>query len=274
LAYLPARRPCSDLPSGGAVVSKGAQAHPMCPPMTPPASGPSSTPPVSYFPHRSHRRYRLPSSSLLYECHLWPRTRQTKRFSTSGHLHAETPRPPSVNPRGHPAQPNGLPFSVKAGPALTCRTKSVACAVLFPDLAVRRPRPELSGGGAVGGNLPHVSTHRPTESRRPVHGIGGPGTVMPATPSTMVARPERSDDASAALRLPDIDAMAPLPPTPRIEAERRRAFHARVDATPAQVRRRARENGHDVHAHGLMPWSVLRAFETARSQPTLTGGAS
>jgi hypothetical protein len=40
-------------------------------------------------------------------------------------------------------------------------------------------------------------------------------------------------------------------------------FHTKVGATPATVRRWAREHGHDVHAHGLMPWTVLRAYEAA-----------
>jgi integrase/recombinase XerD len=67
---------------------------------------------------------------------------------------------------------------------------------------------------------------------------------------------------AAAIRLPHIDLDRIAAPTPNVEAMRRRDFHARVGATPAMVRRWALESGHDVARYGLMPWSVLRAFES------------
>jgi integrase/recombinase XerD len=80
---------------------------------------------------------------------------------------------------------------------------------------------------------------------------------------------------SAAIRLPYIDVDAAAPPTPNVEGERRRAFHARVGATPAQVRRWARENGWDVAQHGQLPWTVLEGYRAARNaHPALMGGAS
>jgi hypothetical protein len=60
-----------------------------------------------------------------------------------------------------------------------------------------------------------------------------------------------------------------------IGAVRRHAFHARVGATPAQVRLWARHNGWDVARHGQLPWTVLKAHQAEwKAHPALAGRAT